>query len=185
MYSRETCISHYKSKFKWIDYYVNYDCPCESLYKCSTNAFVFEQFKIKEKMQVRSKRTNPAFACVRVHTLVRSPAFTAECTVFFSNAVVCSFRTQKCVRNECSEWVICSKRTQQCVWNIVSRSTNFVRNKQKCLKQTQEQSVYLKQTSNSTLIKNYLKNLYRDEHCIAFYSFYYYNKQPPEETSRS
>ena len=79
------------------------DCPCENLYKRSTNAFEFMQLKTKEKMQVRSKRTNPAFACVRVHILVHSPAFTAERTAFFSNAVVRSFRTQKCVRNECSE----------------------------------------------------------------------------------
>ena len=79
------------------------DCPCESLYKCSTNAFAFEQLKTKEKAQVHSKRTNPVFACVRVHTLVRSPAFTAERTAFFSNSVVCLFQMQKCVRNEHSE----------------------------------------------------------------------------------
>ena len=81
------------------------DCPCENLYKRSTNVFAFEQLKTKEKTPVCSKRMNPAFACIRVHTLdlVRSPAFTAEGTAFFSTAVVCSFRTQKCVRNKRSE----------------------------------------------------------------------------------
>ena len=33
------------------------------------------------------KRTNPAFTCVRVHILVRSPAFTGERTAFIWNAI--------------------------------------------------------------------------------------------------
>ena len=60
--------------------------PCKNLYKCRANALAFEQLKTKEKMnKVHSKRTNSAgvFACIRVHTLVCSPAFTVECTMFF------------------------------------------------------------------------------------------------------
>ena len=70
------------------------DCPCENLYKCSTNAFAFEQLKTKEKNTCVFKKNEP---CVRVHTLVHSPAFTAKHTAFFLNAVVHLFRMQKCV----------------------------------------------------------------------------------------
>ena len=51
------------------------------------NAFEFEQLETREKTQLRWKRTNPAFAGVRVHILVRSPAYTGERTAFISNTI--------------------------------------------------------------------------------------------------
>ena len=72
------------------------ESPCKNL-KNTVNASAFEQLKTKEKIQVLSKRMNPAFACVRVDTLVHLPAFTGE-------RFKCS--TSSSVQNECSVFIV-------------------------------------------------------------------------------
>ena len=47
------------------------------------NAFEFEQLKTKEKTAAFEKNE----PCIRVHILVRSPAFTGERTAFISNTI--------------------------------------------------------------------------------------------------
>ena len=120
----------------WLEILMNFtkcDCPWENLYKCSTNAFAFEQLKTS-KNAGSFEKNEPS---IRLHSCSHLGAFAC---------VYCqSVLLQKCVWNERSEWVMCSK-----LMHIVSLSTNFVWNKWKCLKQ----SVYLKQTPNFTLINN-------------------------------
>ena len=94
----------------------------------------------KKKIQLHSKRTNPAFTCIHVHILVCSPAFTGELTAFISNAIECSsvFKMNAAM---CSKWM------QQCVRN---EHSVFEANTAECLKQC---SILLKQTPNFILIK--------------------------------